>query len=174
MDEAERVCLEATTMNAAPEYVLARPVLLDALAALGSQRDAVVLVGAQAVYLQVGDADLAVPVMTTDGDLVVDPGRLHEVPLLAEAMAAAGFVASQPGSWRGAGGVEIDLVVPAAVPAGRGAAAPISVSTGPARLDRRRGSKRRSSTPRSAASRLSTLSIRAHSTSLSRALRRCS
>src|SRR6187401_2744009 len=52
MDEAERVGLEATAMNPAPEYVLARRVLLDALQALGSQRDAVVLVGAQAIYLE--------------------------------------------------------------------------------------------------------------------------
>lgn len=105
-------------MTPAPEYVLARRVLLDALQALGSQRDAFVLVGAQAIYLHVGDADLAVPVMTTDGDLAVDPARLHDLPLLALAMAAAGFVPSQPGSWRGDGGVEIDLMVPAAV-AGR-------------------------------------------------------
>ncbi len=42
-------------MNEAAEYVLARRVLLDAFAALGSQRDAVVLVGARAIYLQVGD-----------------------------------------------------------------------------------------------------------------------
>lgn len=101
-----------------PEYVLARRVLLDALHALGSQRDAVVLVGAQVIYLQVGGADLAVPVMTTDGDLAVDPARLHELPLLGEAMAAAGFVPSRPGSWRGEGDVEIDLMVPEAV-AGR-------------------------------------------------------
>ena len=39
-------------------YVLARKVLLDALTALGSHRDAIVLVGAQAVYLRVGEADL--------------------------------------------------------------------------------------------------------------------
>ena len=35
-------------------YVLARCVLLDALEALGAHRHAVVLVGAQAVYLRVG------------------------------------------------------------------------------------------------------------------------
>ncbi len=56
-------------MSLDPEYILARRVLLDALSALGPQREAVVLVGAQAIYLQVGEADLAVPVMTTDGDL---------------------------------------------------------------------------------------------------------
>lgn len=39
-----------------PEYVAARRVLLDALDALGTHRKAVVLVGAQAIYLQVGAA----------------------------------------------------------------------------------------------------------------------
>lgn len=105
-------------MSLPDEYTRARRVLLDALGALGPQRDAVVLVGAQAIYLHVGDADLAVPVMTTDGDLAVDPTRLHDMPLVGAALEAAGFVASQPGSWRGEGGVEIDLMVPAAL-AGR-------------------------------------------------------
>lgn len=42
-------------MNDVPqEYVLARRVLLDALDALGPQIEAVVLVGAQAVYLHTG------------------------------------------------------------------------------------------------------------------------
>jgi hypothetical protein len=41
-------------------YVLARRVLLDALDALGIHRDAIVLVGAQAIYLRCGEADLAV------------------------------------------------------------------------------------------------------------------
>jgi hypothetical protein len=43
-------------------YILARCVLLDALEALGAHCHAVVLVGAQAVYLRVGEADLAVAV----------------------------------------------------------------------------------------------------------------
>jgi hypothetical protein len=34
-----------------PRYVAARSVLLDALGALGAQREAVVLVGAQAIYM---------------------------------------------------------------------------------------------------------------------------
>lgn len=104
-------------MSDAPEYVLARRVLLDALGALAEQREAVVLVGAQAIYLHVGEADLAVPVMTTDGDLAVDPGRLHDAPRLQQAMESAGFVATQPGSWRGHSGVMIDLMVPEAVAA---------------------------------------------------------
>ena len=43
-----------------PEYIAARRVLLDALAALGTHRKAVVPVGAQAIYLHAGEGDLAV------------------------------------------------------------------------------------------------------------------
>ena len=39
-------------------YTVARTVLLDALEALGEHREALVLVGAQAIYLRVGEADL--------------------------------------------------------------------------------------------------------------------
>ena len=42
-----------------PEYVAARRVLLDAFEALGKHRKAIALVGAQAIYLHVGDGDLA-------------------------------------------------------------------------------------------------------------------
>lgn len=56
-----------------PLYIVARTVLLDALDALGEQRDAVDLVSAQAIYLHTGDADIAVPAFTTDGDLVIEP-----------------------------------------------------------------------------------------------------
>lgn len=72
-------------------YVMARRVLLDALDALGAHRDAIVLVGAQAVYLRVGDADLAVTPYTTDGDLVIDPENLAEIPPLERALMDAGF-----------------------------------------------------------------------------------
>ena len=100
-------------MIPAPEYVRARTVLLDALSALGVQREAVILVGAQAIYLQVGEADLAVPVMTTDGDLTLDPRRLEDLPLIGAAMSEGGFKAlRQPGAWQGRHGVQIDLMVP--------------------------------------------------------------
>jgi hypothetical protein len=46
-------------------YVLARQTLLDALEALGPHRDAVVVCGAQAIYLPVGEADFAVSPYTT-------------------------------------------------------------------------------------------------------------
>ena len=67
-------------------YVLARRVLLDALEGLGSHRDAVTLVGAQAVYLRVGEADIAVAPTTTDADLALDPTVVKEWPPLDEIM----------------------------------------------------------------------------------------
>ena len=65
-----------------PLYVLARRVLLDGLQALGAHREAIILVGAQAIYLHTGDAELAVAPFTTDSDLVLDPTRLQPHPLL--------------------------------------------------------------------------------------------
>ena len=56
-------------------YVVARAALLDALDALGEQRDAVVLVGAQAIYVHTGDSDIAVPAFTTDDCTAFDHDR---------------------------------------------------------------------------------------------------
>jgi len=106
-----------------PEYVAARRVLLDALAALGSHRKAVVLVGAQAIYLHVGEGDLAVSPYTTDGDLAIDPRELDDEPALAATLEAAGFeLTVRPGTWTMAE-VQIDLLVPTALggPGRRGA-----------------------------------------------------
>jgi len=60
-----------------PRYGAARRVLLDALQALQAHADALVIAGAQAVYLHTGDGDLAVAPFTTDADLAVDPKALH-------------------------------------------------------------------------------------------------
>lgn len=73
-------------------YVVARSVLLDALEALGSHREALVVVGAQAIYLRAGDADLVVAPYTTDGDLALDPELLAEIPPLERALLDAAFV----------------------------------------------------------------------------------
>jgi hypothetical protein len=51
-----------------PITVAARRVLLDALDALGSHRDGLVLVGAQAIYLYTGDAEVAIATTTKDSD----------------------------------------------------------------------------------------------------------
>jgi len=112
-------------------YVLARQVLLDALEALGAHRDAIVLVGAQAVYLHVGDADLAVAPYTTDGDLVLDPAVLGQIPPLERALLDAGFFpkrADSVGVWithrkssqSAKTEVAIDLLVPESVSPGKG------------------------------------------------------
>ena len=102
-------------LNYEPEYVLARRVLLDVLDALSAHREAVVLVGAQAIYLHAGEGDLAVSPYTTDGDLVIDPRELHDEPVLAETLEAAGFeLAVRPGGWTMAE-VQIDLMVPASL-----------------------------------------------------------
>lgn len=102
-----------------PAYVAARRVLLDALEALRPHLDALVLVGAQAVYLHTGEGDLAVAPYTTDADLAIDPDALSPQPEIEESMSAAGFVlGEQPGIWLAVGGVEIDLLVPEAVGGG--------------------------------------------------------
>lgn len=57
-----------------PEYVAARRVLLDALEALRDQLDAIVLVGAQAIYVHTGAAEFAVAEYTTDSRSRARPG----------------------------------------------------------------------------------------------------
>lgn len=108
-----------------PEYVAARRVLLDALDALRSHHKAVVLVGAQAIYLRVGGGDLAVAPYTTDGDLAIDPRKLDDEPALAKTLEAAGFeLAVRPGTWMlKTTEVQIDFHVPASLggPGRRGA-----------------------------------------------------
>lgn len=74
-----------------PLYVRARAALLVAAEALEAHRDALVLVGAQAIYLQTGDADLAVAEYTTDADFTVAPADLADAPLLADLLGARGF-----------------------------------------------------------------------------------
>jgi hypothetical protein len=118
-------------MNDDELYLIARRVLLDALDALGEHRDAIVLVGAQAVYLRVGDADLALAPYTTDADLVIDPHRLAEIPPLEQVLLGAGFAPASGdsvGVWltrkRTSRQVEaeiaVDLLVPLSVSPGSG------------------------------------------------------
>lgn len=99
-------------MNVAPEYVEARRVLLDALAALEGHLDNLILVGAQAVYHHTGEADLNVPLMTTDADLAINTRHLAEVPEIGSVMRRAGFTPGpNPGHWVNIGDVAVDLMV---------------------------------------------------------------
>lgn len=103
-------------------YIEARRVLLDALEALGDHRRAVVLVGAQAIYLHTGEGDLAVAPYTSDADLALNPLALADDPRIEALMRGAGFVPAggdRIGTWIGFHGIPIDLLVPEAV-AGEG------------------------------------------------------
>jgi hypothetical protein len=99
-----------------PLYVLARKVLIDALNALEPHLDALVLVGAQAIYLHTGDANLAVAEYTTDGDLALEPAELADAPVLEDALRAAKLrPGDQPGRWISPEEVYVDLLVPEAL-----------------------------------------------------------
>jgi hypothetical protein len=120
-----------------PRYVAARRVLLDALITLAPHGKAVIVVGAQAVYLRTGDANFAIAPYTTDGDLVINPLLLVDDPLLSQAMLNANFTLmrspqghEEPGFWIEPadvnGAIElipVDLIVPHALtPGGKRAA----------------------------------------------------
>lgn len=115
-----------------PRYVEARRVLLDALVALAPHASAVIVAGAQAVYLHTGEGDIAVAPYTTDGDLALDPTLLGDDPQLEEAMTAAHFTLlpqrgghTEPGTWVATAVINneevivpVDLIVPKAVASG--------------------------------------------------------
>ena len=107
-----------------PEYVRARRALLDVLDALIEHRDAIVLVGAQAIYLHTGDANLTVAEFTTDADIAIHPRDLDDSPLISEALADGGFdPQADVGRWLSSDGVYVDIMVPEALagPGSRGA-----------------------------------------------------
>lgn len=103
--------------------VRARSVLLDALIALDAHRDSVVVIGAQAIYLHTGSAQVAVAEATKDSDLGIDLRTLGDEPLIEQLMRRAGFhhdpLADQPGAWLSSSGIPVDLMVPDAI-AGKG------------------------------------------------------
>lgn len=119
-----------------PEYVAARSVLLGALVALADHRDALVVVGAQAVYLRTEPME-AYQDFTIDADLALDPDLLSERPGLEEVMRRAGLRLKnedaghpEPGIWETRVSlaeraddvvIPVDLIVPEAVapPGGR-------------------------------------------------------
>ena len=115
--------------NVSAEYVAARRVLLDALEALRPHLDAIVLVGAQAVYVHAPLGDPR-PTYTTDADLALDPELLATHPDIARSLAERGFAPNakgDPGSWVSNDGIVVDLMVPlGAMPPSRRRTAPLA------------------------------------------------
>jgi hypothetical protein len=109
-----------------PITVAARRVLLDALVALEYQRDSLVLVGAQAIYLYTGAADVALATTTKDSDIALIPARLAPEPTLDAALTAAGFAhdrsIQQPGEWSSRNALDppVELLVPEGLHSGGG------------------------------------------------------
>jgi len=105
-------------------YVRARTALLDAADALAPHIDSLVLVGAQAIYLHTGAADLGIAEYTTDADFSLEATLLSDAPLISGLMDSSGFTAtSNPGRWISSYGVYVDLMVPESMagPGRRGA-----------------------------------------------------
>jgi hypothetical protein len=93
--------------------VLARRVLLDAVDALDRQRDALILIGAQAIYIHTGSVKIAFAETTKDSDVAINRRQLKDDPLIEQAMAEAGFRPGRdPGSWLGPTDVPVDLMMP--------------------------------------------------------------
>ena len=104
----------------------ARQALLDSVDALGAHRDAVILVGAQAIYLHAKSEErsFALSPFTYDADIVLDPDLLGTSPTIIDAMSVAGYtLQDQPGLYRRGARSRVDLLVPEAVsgPGRRGA-----------------------------------------------------
>ncbi len=107
--------------DAAPEYVAARTVLLDVLEALGSQREAIIVVGAQAIYMHTQDGGImGYAPYTTDADLALAPARLAHEPRIEKLLEDANFEQKgDPGIWWKTiiidgmpTDVEVDIMVP--------------------------------------------------------------
>ena len=99
--------------------VQARSALLDASDALEDHRDSVVVIGAQAIYLHTGSAQVALAEATKDSDLALDVRSLGDDPLIEVGMERANFrrnpKSNQLGAWVSPTGIPVDLMVPEAL-----------------------------------------------------------
>lgn len=120
--------------NYSPDLVEARNTLLVVLQSLEPHRDALVLIGAQAVHERTKGLVDVISTATSDADIGVDPALLATGPDLFEAMLAAGFERAsndRPGIYSLGGALNkegrplppsIDLIAPEAS-AGKGSRA---------------------------------------------------
>lgn len=129
--EAKGISLVDETMLIPLELVRARRVLLRGLRVLAPQREAITLIGAQAVYEHTASITSIPPTLTTDGDTCVIPQYAVVGFDIGQALTEAGFTVhpDRPGIW----GIELDseqvaldLLVPEALagPGRRGARVP--------------------------------------------------
>jgi hypothetical protein len=99
--------------------VRTRKALLDALEALEDQLDALIVIGAQALYFHTGAVEVAIPEETKDADIGIDRGKLRDDPRIEEAIEKAGFRKDlqrpQPGGWLSPDGIPVDLMIPEAM-----------------------------------------------------------
>lgn len=99
----------------------ARLALLDALEALESHLDSLILVGSQAIYVHTKGMKSKVAEFTRDADLSIDPRILQTSPLIEMLLDNAGFTLKDsqlPGGWWNESDVRVDIMV-AEVFAGR-------------------------------------------------------
>jgi hypothetical protein len=102
------------------DYVRARRTLIATLRHLDIYRkDAIVVVGAQAVYLRTQTATLPFAPFTLDSDLAIDPRVLEREPPIRHTLARLGYTRrdGQPGLYwapesNGEDGAQVDVLVP--------------------------------------------------------------
>lgn len=93
----------------------ARKALLDTLEALEIHLDALVLVGAQAVYLHTTDFDSEVAPATFDADFAIDVASLQTKPDIEFILTDNDFIYAEngnPGQWLSPEGIPVDIMVP--------------------------------------------------------------
>ncbi len=93
----------------------ARRALLDVLEALGDQRESVILIGAQAIYLHTSSFDSSVAEYTKDADLALKLDGLANEPSIGFLLTQAGFSLTEsnnPGQWLSASRTPVDIMVP--------------------------------------------------------------
>lgn len=82
--------------------IRARTAMLDVLEALGLHRRSIIVIGAQAIHLQVSPMSVSLAPFTRDSDLAIDPEGLADFPRLEDILHRVGFAQNEqlePGIW---------------------------------------------------------------------------
>ena len=99
-----------------------RRALIDAVKTFGVHSQALILVGAQAIYFRTSQIKLAVAPATKDADFALDTRFLFSNPLLESLLVEAGFELDRsinnPGAWLYSNNVPVDFLVPSMMASG--------------------------------------------------------